>query len=96
MLSLDALYAGTFAVASRATDHLGPLGGLADRLADRVLPQAVAKAGCQKPRLCRKWIYCERVYSDCFHRFWSCARYCEGETSQVCEWSCLCTSTRCG
>ncbi len=92
MLSLDALYTGTLAAASRATDHLGPLGSLADRLTDRVLPQSVAKAGCECPYLCKKWLECDQYCAG----WWSCARYCEHGTGEVCEWSCLCTSSPCG
>ena len=92
MISLDALYAGTLAAASRATYHLGPLGVIADRLADRVLPQSVAKASCNHPRLCAKWLACN---SNC-NGWWSCGLYCEGDTWEVCEATCLCTSSPCG
>ena len=92
MLSLDALYTGTLAATSRATDHLGLLGSLADRLADRVLPQAVAKAGCKCPRLCRSWIQCD---GGCSGNWRSCAWFCEGPSDTVCDRSCSCTSSPC-
>lgn len=98
MISLDALYAGTLAAASGATSHLGPLGSLADRLADRVLPQAVAKAeSCECPKLLRKWMICDhREESRCTDLVQSCGAYidlCDG--NRVCSSRCYCTSTSC-
>ena len=93
MLSLDALYAGTFAVASRATDHLGPLGGLADRLTDRVLPQAVAGAVCKCPWLCDYWTRCSKC--ECDNRVLSCGKWCHGGTNKECYRHCYCSSTSC-
>ena len=91
MLSLDVLYTGTLAVASRATDHLGPLGSLADRLANRVLPQVVAKADCMTPYLCDKWIDC----GPCGEYWQSCGKYCELGTGDECYRKCYCTTDCC-
>ena len=91
MFSLNTLYTNTLAAANRATDHLGPLSSLADRLADRVLPQAFAKAGCKCPYLCRKWIVC----GPCGDMWQSCATYCERCTGKPCYQVCYCTSDVC-